>query len=118
MNTYPAVLPLHSGDRIYIAEFNHFMTWPKVASLAAAGVAPLPHSSTIPSCFRLAGKYSCFGCCSALTHGIMTNKVALITGVTGQAGAYLSELLLGKGYTVHGPKLRIIMCNIGRIADS
>ena len=30
------------------------------------------------------------------------NKIALITGVTGQDGAYLSELLLDKGYEVHG----------------
>ena len=33
-------------------------------------------------------------------------KVALITGVTGQDGAYLSELLLSKGYGVHGIKRR------------
>jgi GDPmannose 4,6-dehydratase len=32
----------------------------------------------------------------------MADKVALITGVTGQDGAYLSELLLSKGYVVHG----------------
>ena len=32
------------------------------------------------------------------------SKVALITGVTGQDGAYLSELLLDKGYAVHGIK--------------
>ena len=32
------------------------------------------------------------------------NKVALITGVTGQDGAYLSEFLLNKGYEVHGLK--------------
>ena len=32
------------------------------------------------------------------------SKVALITGVTGQDGAYLAEFLLGKGYTVHGIK--------------
>ena len=36
----------------------------------------------------------------------MSNKVALITGVTGQDGAYLAELLLGKGYVVHGVKRR------------
>ncbi|MDD3969376.1 MAG: GDP-mannose 4,6-dehydratase, partial [Proteiniphilum sp.] len=30
------------------------------------------------------------------------NKVALITGITGQDGSYLAELLLEKGYTVHG----------------
>ena len=33
-------------------------------------------------------------------------KVALVTGVTGQDGAYLSELLLAKGYIVHGVKRR------------
>ena len=32
----------------------------------------------------------------------MTKKTALITGVTGQDGAYLAELLLTKGYSVHG----------------
>jgi len=31
-----------------------------------------------------------------------SNKVALITGITGQDGSYLCELLLEKGYTVHG----------------
>jgi len=42
-------------------------------------------------------------------------KVALITGVTGQDGAYLAELLLDKGYTVHGLKRRSSMFNTGRI---
>jgi len=42
-------------------------------------------------------------------------KVALITGVTGQDGAYLSELLLGKGYEVHGIKRRSSSFNTGRI---
>ena len=42
-------------------------------------------------------------------------KVALITGVTGQDGAYLSELLIGKGYTVHGVKRRSSSFNTGRI---
>ncbi|MEU1450119.1 GDP-mannose 4,6-dehydratase, partial [Streptomyces mirabilis] len=32
----------------------------------------------------------------------MTARTALITGITGQDGSYLAELLLGKGYTVHG----------------
>jgi GDPmannose 4,6-dehydratase len=44
-------------------------------------------------------------------------KVALITGVTGQDGAYLSELLLGKGYEVHGVKRRSSSFNTGRIED-
>jgi len=42
-------------------------------------------------------------------------KVALITGVTGQDGAYLSELLLDKGYEVHGIKRRSSLLNTGRI---
>ncbi len=42
-------------------------------------------------------------------------KVALITGVTGQDGAYLSELLLAKGYCVHGVKRRSSSFNTGRI---
>ena len=45
----------------------------------------------------------------------MTGKVALITGVTGQDGAYLAELLLGKGYTVHGVKRRSSSFNTDRI---
>jgi len=43
------------------------------------------------------------------------NKVALITGVTGQDGAYLAELLLGKGYLVHGLKRRTSLFNTDRI---
>jgi GDPmannose 4,6-dehydratase len=43
------------------------------------------------------------------------NKVALITGVTGQDGAYLSELLLSKGYEVHGVKRRSSLFNTDRI---
>lgn len=42
-------------------------------------------------------------------------KRALITGVTGQDGAYLSELLLSKGYEVHGVKRRSSLLNTGRI---
>ena len=42
-------------------------------------------------------------------------KVALITGVTGQDGAYLSELLLSKGYIVHGIKRRASSFNTARI---
>jgi len=45
----------------------------------------------------------------------MSNKVALITGVTGQDGAYLSEYLIKKGYTVHGIKRRSSMFNTDRI---
>ena len=45
----------------------------------------------------------------------MTEKIALITGVTGQDGAYLADLLLKKGYTVHGIKRRSSSFNTGRI---
>src|SRR5271169_4009534 len=42
-------------------------------------------------------------------------KKALITGVTGQDGSYLAELLLGKGYEVHGIIRRASTFNTGRI---
>lgn len=45
------------------------------------------------------------------------SKTALITGVTGQDGAYLAQLLLDKGYTVHGIKRRSSSFNTGRIED-
>ncbi len=45
----------------------------------------------------------------------MTRKVALITGVTGQDGAYLAEFLLKKGYEVHGIKRRSSLFNTDRI---
>ncbi len=45
----------------------------------------------------------------------MSNKVALITGVTGQDGAYLTEYLLKKGYVVHGIKRRSSLFNTDRI---
>jgi len=43
------------------------------------------------------------------------SKVALITGATGQDGAYLAELLLAKGYVVHGLKRRSSSFNTGRV---
>ena len=43
------------------------------------------------------------------------SKVALITGITGQDGAYLAELLLSKGYVVHGVKRRSSLINTNRI---
>ena len=43
------------------------------------------------------------------------NKVALITGITGQDGAYLAEFLLGKGYIVHGLKRRSSSLNTTRV---
>jgi GDPmannose 4,6-dehydratase len=45
----------------------------------------------------------------------MSNKTALITGATGQDGAYLAEYLLSKGYIVHGVKRRSSSFNTGRI---
>ncbi|TAN48200.1 MAG: GDP-mannose 4,6-dehydratase [Rhodospirillales bacterium] len=45
----------------------------------------------------------------------MADKIALITGVTGQDGAYLAELLLAKGYQVHGVKRRSSSFNSARV---
>ncbi|OAO09510.1 GDP-mannose 4,6-dehydratase [Roseovarius indicus] len=45
----------------------------------------------------------------------MSQKTALITGVTGQDGAYLAEFLLDKGYAVHGIKRRTSLFNTARI---
>src|SRR5262245_42475554 len=45
----------------------------------------------------------------------MEDKVALITGTTGQDGAYLAELLLAKGYIVHGLKRRSSSLNTQRV---
>ena len=47
----------------------------------------------------------------------MSKRVALLTGVTGQDGAYLARLLLEKGYVVHGIKRRSSSFNTGRIED-
>src|SRR5487761_600888 len=45
----------------------------------------------------------------------MTDKIALITGITGQDGAYLAEFLLRRGYTVHGIKRRASLINTHRV---
>ena len=45
----------------------------------------------------------------------MTGRVALVTGATGQDGAYLAEFLLNKGYVVHGIKRRSSSFNTGRV---
>lgn len=47
--------------------------------------------------------------------GAVADKIALITGATGQDGAYLAELLLEKGYVVHGVKRRSSSFNTGRV---
>ncbi len=49
--------------------------------------------------------------------GSPSARVALITGITGQDGAYLARLLLDKGYIVHGVKRRSSSFNTGRIDD-
>ena len=45
----------------------------------------------------------------------MTERIALITGTTGQDGAYLAEFLLDKGYIVHGIKRRSSSFNTERV---
>jgi GDPmannose 4,6-dehydratase len=45
----------------------------------------------------------------------MADKIALITGITGQHGAYLAELLLAKGYIVRGVKRRSSSLNTQRV---
>ena len=45
----------------------------------------------------------------------LSRKIALITGITGQDGSYLAELLLEKGYEVHGIKRRASSFNTDRI---
>ena len=53
----------------------------------------------------------------ALTvNGGANEKVAMITGITGQDGSYLAEFLIEKGYTVHGIIRRSSSFNTGRIA--
>jgi GDPmannose 4,6-dehydratase len=66
----------------------------------------------------LLGKYKCVmvatvGCLKSLEEILM--KKALITGITGQDGSYLAELLLSKGYEVHGMVRRSSSFNTGRI---
>ena len=47
----------------------------------------------------------------------MSNKNAIITGITGQDGAYLTELLLAKGYEVHGTYRRSSSVNFWRLEE-
>jgi GDP-D-mannose dehydratase len=53
--------------------------------------------------------------CNIFTPDMTHQKTALITGVTGQDGAYLAELLLEKGYQVHGIKRRSSLFNTERM---
>ena len=52
-----------------------------------------------------------------VANGVANSKVAVITGITGQDGAYLSELLLSKGYTVFGTYRRTSSVNFWRIEE-
>ena len=52
-----------------------------------------------------------------VANGVANSKVAVITGITGQDGAYLSELLLTKGYTVYGTYRRTSSVNFWRIEE-
>ena len=45
----------------------------------------------------------------------MADKIALITGITGQDGAYLADFLLAKGYLVHGVKRRSSSLNTTKL---
>ena len=57
-------------------------------------------------------------CCTKENGGyylLARDKVALITGITGQDGSYLAELLLEKGYEVHGIKRRTSSPNLERV---
>jgi GDPmannose 4,6-dehydratase len=52
-----------------------------------------------------------------IQQGTKMNKSAIITGITGQDGAYLSQLLLDKGYTVYGTYPRTISVNFWGIVE-
>ncbi len=72
------------------------------ASAATANAAPLATSATAPNT-------------APNTAPKTAPKTALITGITGQDGAYLAELLLAKGYVVHGIKRRSSLFNTERV---
>ena len=55
------------------------------------------------------------GVCPRFSRAMQKRKVALVTGITGQDGAYLAEFLLDKGYIVHGIKRRASLFNTDRI---
>ncbi|MCM0034231.1 MAG: GDP-mannose 4,6-dehydratase [Burkholderiaceae bacterium] len=52
-----------------------------------------------------------------MANGVTNSKIAVVTGITGQDGAYLSELLLSKGYTVYGTYRRTSSVNFWRIEE-
>src|ERR1700748_2055783 len=67
-----------------------------------------------PKLFQDAGRFACADY-RPIWRILVERKVALITGVTGQDGAYLAQLLLSKGYEVHGIKRRASSFNTTRI---
>jgi GDPmannose 4,6-dehydratase len=77
-------------------------------------------SASRASCWRLLAdvtpliRYREYGSSRMVPYALRMKK-ALITGITGQDGSYLAELLLGKGYEVHGIKRRTSLFNTARI---
>jgi len=73
------------------------------------------HDAGTPTLFALTNPCPCptFGICSPVSYSLM--KKALITGITGQDGSYLADLLLAKGYEVHGIIRRASTFNTARI---
>ena len=88
---------------------------PAPALFVARRVAAVPVAFCMNKCetsdFRKSGR----GRMTDEGQGAPSGKTALITGVTGQDGAYLAEFLLAKGYTVHGVKRRSSSFNTGRV---
>jgi GDPmannose 4,6-dehydratase len=68
------------------------------------------HHATTPSIGRIAAR-------GTEEHIALTSKTALITGITGQDGAYLARFLLKKGYIVHGIKRRSSSFNTARVDE-
>lgn len=78
-----------------------------------SGVLISLYDKNTKNCSRLDGFRLCFERTKGMK--ICMHKVALITGITGQDGAYLAEFLLEKGYEVHGIKRRSSLFNTERI---
>src|SRR5713226_3801252 len=75
-----------------------------------------PDSAAAPFCRPAAtARIRKNGACPRFSLAMQKRKVALVTGITGQDGAYLAEFLLDKGYIVHGIKRRASLFNTDRI---
>ena len=77
---------------------------PRLGAVRRPRGRPAPHLSVVPGEPRL-----------SMAAPTDMSKTALITGITGQDGAYLAELLLAQGYTVHGIKRRASLFNTDRV---